>query len=297
MSASKSPILSTLRNAIALVWGLAIFGVIAWYLLSSAPEPAVDVPVAAAPAVGAPLAEVPVVEAPAAPVAANPEVPVADAGTTIIEAEAEIAMIKADPAAYVEQKTTRILARLIALPMPDDQKAHVEATIRIKALAYAQGFFKYGTREREPLDTELARLRGSVDLAGKEISGWACVLDNVPAPLTADYFAGRFKQRAETGLPHDPGELYCNATVMDPEKERLRRVAEQALADQKKAPEHEINPGIRIRAVLAEPVATAIDRIYNNDVLALGGKVIASLDQSQETFGLENAILAAPAAP
>lgn len=294
MSGSKNTILSTLRNAIALIWGLAIFGVIAWYLLGRAPEAPVGAPVET-PATPAPavseLAPAQAVPPQAVPPAAAPGAACGDDGTTLIDDQTEIAQIRQDPKAYVDCKTARILSQLSDIGMPADEKAFVENAIRLKVLAFAQTFYKYGTREMEPLDAEQARLKAAVDLQGQEISGWACAVDNFPAPLAADYYIARFRQKAETGLPYDPGEIYCNVTVLDPAKEQARRAAARALANDDKTPEHEIRPGVRIRAVLAEPVATTIAKIYNNDVVVLGGKVIATQNQSAETFGLENATL------
>ncbi len=295
MSGSKSPILSALRSAIALVWGLAIFGVIAWYLLGRAPETPVGAPAEAPAAAGPTVAEV--APAQAVPPSAATGAACGDDGTTLIDDQTEMAQIRQDPKAYVDCKTARILSQLSDIGMPADEQAFVENVIRLKVLAYAQTFYKYGTREMEPLDAEQARLKAAVDLQGQEISGWACAVDNFPAPLAADYYIARFKQKAETGLPYDPGEIYCNLTVMDPAKEQARRAAAQALANDGKAPEHEIRPGVRIRAVLAEPVATTIAKIYNNDVVVLGGKVIATQNQFVETFGLDNATLVPAKAP
>ena len=286
MSASKNSILSTLRNAIALVWGLAIFGVIAWYLLGRAPEPPVaEAPVTVAPGLAASTTpESSVAIAPEAPVEAEPAVVAADDGSTVHEESAEIARIMADPLAFAEYKTARIISHLVDLGMPADQKAYVENMIRMKVVAYVQTFWKPGTRGREPLDIEFARL-SEIDLKGQNLAGWVCVVDNFPAPLTADYFLAQFRDRGNAG-----GYMECSLTPLDPQKQRLRSAAEQEIRRNNKAPEAALDPNLKMTLYLSEQTAAGIGKIYNDDHVIVGGTVQSTTRDAQKVT-LENASL------
>ena len=280
MSGSKNSLLSTLRNAIALVWGLAIFGVIAWYLLTGAPEqPAAEVPVTVAP-----VATETVVAAPEAAVEAVPAAVAADDGSTVHEESVEIARIMADPLDFAEYKTARILSHLVDLGMPADQKAYVADMIRLQVVAYAQTFYKFGTRGREPLDVEFSRL-SEIDLKGQNLAGWVCVVDNFPAPLTAEYFIAQFKEQGASG-----GYMECALTPLDPQRLRLRSAAEQELRRNNKAPEATLDPNLKMSLYLSEQTAAGIGKIYNDDQIVVGGTVDRTTRDAQKVT-LENATL------
>jgi len=295
MSGSKNTILSTLRNAIALVWGLVIFGVIAWYLLSRTPEqPAADAPVTVAPIATETVATETVttqtattqtaVAAPAVPVEAVPAAVAADDGSTVHEESVEIAMLMADPLAFAEYKTARILSHLVDLGMPADQKAYVADMIRLKVVAYAQTFYKFGTRGREPLDVEFARL-SEIDLKGQNLAGWVCAVDNFPAPLTAEYLLAQIKEQGASG-----GYMECALTPLDPQKQRLRSAAEQELRRNNKAPEASLDPNLKMALYLSEQAAAGIGKIYNDDHVVVGGTVDRTTRDAQRVT-LENASL------
>lgn len=285
MSGSKNTILSTLRNAIALIWGLAIFGVIAWYLLGRAPEqPVADGPVTVAPVATETVATETAVAAPEARVEAVPAAVVADDGTTVHEESVEIARIMADPLAYAEYKTARIISHLVDLGMPADQKAYVADMIRLKVVAYAQTFYKFGTRGREPLDVEFARL-SEIDLKGQNLAGWVCVVDNFPAPLTAEYFLAQFKEKGASG-----GYMECALTPLDLQKQRLRSAAEQEIRRNNKAPEATLDPNLKMSLYLSEQTAAGIGKIYNDDRIVVGGTVDRTTRDGQRVT-LENASL------
>ena len=291
MSGSKNTILSTLRNAIALVWGLAIFGVIAWYLLSRAPEqPTADAPVTVAPAtaetaVAAPATtETPATAPPATAPTAPAQAVASDDGSTVHEESVEIAMLMADPLAFAEYKTARILSHLVDLGMPADQKAYVADMIRLQVVAYAQTFYKFGTRGREPLDVEFARL-SEIDLKGQNLTGWVCAVDNFPAPLTAEYLLAQIRERGDAG-----GYMECALTPLDPQKRRLRNTAEQEIRRNNKAPEATLDPNMKMALYLSEQAAAGIGKIYNDDRIVVGGTVNSTTRDAQRVT-LENATL------